>query len=201
MFEIYVLIASLCLLPAVWFVARKKTNVRDSHKEESLVRLEEVIKASQLTNDGFFRSLELVQKNLESLLARAESAEQRLRNLMLQPGVEKTEQYTAAALLLGEGQGPERVASMLNLPLPQVQIVQELQKIASKERKAGARKKRETDTPLEEPAMALPKSAAPREKNAGRPILLVDVIRNSASAQASAHSDDSLSQKRERTTA
>ncbi len=198
MLEIYILVASICLLPAVWFAARKKGRVQDSQKDQNLLRLEEVIKASQLTNDGFFRSLDLVQKNLESLLARAESAEQRLRNLMLQPGVEKTEQYTAAALLLGEGQGPERVASMLNLPLPQVQIVQELQKIANKERKAGGRKKREPEAPLPDSQAQAPNFAAPKEKNSARPILLVDVIRNAAGNHAGSRREEADIPPRER---
>jgi hypothetical protein len=108
---------------------------------------------------------------------------------MLQPGVEKKEQYTAAALLLGEGQEPQRVAAMLNLPLPQVQIVQELQKMASKEKKASTRKKRESEIGQQEIATE-PKNAAPREKNAARPILLVDVIRNAANGHGSGRLDE-----------
>ena len=188
MIEIYMLIASGGLLLAVGLLARKRRGTIASKKDENLLRLEEVIKTSQLTNDGFFRSLDLVQKNLEALLARAESAEQRLRSLMLQPGVEKKEQYTAAALLLGEGQEPQRVAAMLNLPLPQVQIVQELQKMASKEKKAATRKKRESEIGQQEIATQ-PKNAAPREKSAARPILLVDVIRNAANGHGSARLD------------
>lgn len=189
MIEICVLIASVASLLAVWLLARKRRGAIETKKDQNLLRLEEVIKTSQLTNDGFFRSLELVQKNLESLLARAESAEQRLRSLMLQPGVEKKEQYTAAALLLGEGQEPQRVAAMLNLPLPQVQIVQELQKMASKEKKAVARKKRDSETGLQEIATQ-PKNAGPREKTAARPILLVDVIRNAANGRPSCRLDE-----------
>ena len=49
-----------------------------------------------------------MQKNLESLIARAEGMEHRLQSLMLHPGVDKREQYTAAALLLAEGQEAER---------------------------------------------------------------------------------------------
>jgi hypothetical protein len=218
MVGIYVLLGSLCLLLAGWFVACKRRSVNDDKKDQSLLRLEEVIKTSQLTNDGFFRSLELVQKNLESLLARAESAEQRLRSLMLQPGVEKKEQYTAAALLLAEGQEPQRVASMLSLPLPQVQVVQELQKMAGKEKKAGTRKKREEEigqqevptqaknaAPREKKAAVRKKregeigqqeiatqqkNAAPREKNAARPGLLIDVIRNAANGHGSRRLDE-----------
>ncbi len=189
MIETYVLVGSGFLLSAVWFLVRKRRSSNDRSKGQNLLQLEEVIKTSQLTNDGFFRSLELVQKNLESLLARAENAEQRLRTLMLQPGVEKQEQYTAAALLLAEGQEAQRVASMLNLPLPQVQIVQELQKIANKEKKPSARKKREAEIEQQEIA-AQPKYADPKEKNAARPILLVDVIRNAANSRGSRRLDE-----------
>ena len=178
MIESAILIGTATFLSAVLFFERKRAAQKDK-KDESLSRLEDVIKTTELTNNGFFRSLELVQKNLESLLARAESAEQRLRSLMLQPGVEKKEQYTAAALLLGEGQDPQRVASVLNLPLPQVQIVQELQKMSSKERKATMRRKREEE-PLKAEVMHQTKNAAPREKTAAAPILLVDVIRSAS---------------------
>lgn len=191
MIETYLLVGSLSLLLAIWFLARKRRNRNDHAKDQSLLRLEEVIKTSQLTNDGFFRSLELVQKNLESLLARAENAEQRLRSLMLQPGVEKREQYTAAALLLAEGQEAQRVASMLNLPLPQVQIVQELQKIASREKKPSTRKKREAEIGQQEIA-AQPKSADLREKNASRPILLVDVIRNASNGHGPSKLEEAI---------
>jgi hypothetical protein len=189
MIEIYVLVGCVLFLLAVWFLARKRGKPGDRPRDQSLLRLEEVIKTSQLTNDGFFRSLELVQKNLESLLGRAENAEQRLRSLMLQPGVEKKEQYTAAALLLAEGQEAQRVASMLSLPLPQVQIVQELQKIASKDKKWPTRKKREAEMGQQEVA-AEPKNAGPREKNAARPILLVDVIKNAANGHGTGRRDE-----------
>ena len=183
MIESAILIATVTFLSAILFFERKRAAQKDK-KDQSLSRLEDVIKTTELTNNGFFRSLELVQKNLESLLARAESAEQRLRSLMLQPGVEKKEQYTAAALLLGEGQDPQRVASVLNLPLPQVQIVQELQKMSNKERKATMRKKREEE-PVATQAIHPTKNAAPREKNAAAPILLVDVIRSTGNGSAS----------------
>lgn len=182
MIESYMLVASIGTLIFVCFLASKPRRRAHDKGDQDLRRLEETIKTSQLTNDGFFRSLELVQKNLEALLARAETAEQRLRSLMLQPGVEKKEQYTAAALLLGEGQEPQRVAAMLNLPLPQVQIVQELQKMANKERRASTRKKRDAEGGHQE-IVTQTKLAAPKEKNAARPILLVDVIRNAANGR------------------
>lgn len=152
-------------------------------KRESFAQLEDVLRAAELSNASFFQSLELVQKNLESLLARAESAEQRLRALMLQPGGEKKEQYAAAALLLGDGQEPQRVASMLNLPLPQVQIVRELQKMTIREKKAPARRSVEEASPRQEPESQT-RIAAPREKTAADPLRLVDVIRKAASEAA-----------------
>lgn len=152
-------------------------------KRENFAQLEDVLRAAELSNSSFFQSLELVQKNLESLLARAESAEQRLRALMLQPGGEKKEQYAAAALLLGDGQEPQRVAAMLNLPLPQVQIVRELQKMTIRDKKIPARKSVEEAGPRREPESQT-RIAAPREKIAADPLRLVDVIRKAASEAA-----------------
>lgn len=152
-------------------------------KSESFAQLEDVLRAAELSNSSFFQSLELVQKNLESLLARAESAEQRLRALMLQPGGEKKEQYAAAALLLGDGQEPQRVAAMLNLPLPQVQIVRELQKMTIKEKSGPARRSVEEAISKREPEPQA-RIAAQREKAAADPMRLVDVIRKAASEAA-----------------
>jgi len=178
MIETMVLTGALIFLLPVWWVLRRRRVASPNQKDESLRRLEEVITSSQLTNDGFFRSLDLIQKNLESLLARAESAEQRMRQLMLQPGSEKREQYTAAALLLREGQEPHRVASMLSLPLPQVEIVGELQRMAGKDNKLTVRKKRNEESAGRDNPMQT-KVAARREKSS-QPILLVDVIKKAA---------------------
>jgi hypothetical protein len=170
---------SSILLMAVCLVLRRRTKPPAvSKRDESLARLEEVLRSAQLTNDSFFRSLELVQKNLESLLARAESAEQRMRNLMLQPGGERREQYTAAAVLLGEGQEPRRVASMLNLPLPQVELVQELHRMANKEKRSTASKRRSEENSRRETPEPT-KVAARREKSA-QPILLTDILKRAA---------------------
>ena len=178
------LLPSLSVLGLAWFVGSKRLGTKNGQDQKSFSQLEEVVKTAHLTNDGFFRSLELVQKNLESLLTRAEAAEQRLRSLMLQPGGEKKEQYTAAALLLNEGQEPQRVASMLTLPLPQVQIVQELQKIAVKEKKSTTRKKRDEEAPTP-PTHRLTKNAASQEKNAARPTLLAHVIKRATNGVSS----------------
>jgi hypothetical protein len=184
MTSVYVLMAVLVVIVAALCALKwRRKSAGAAQRNESLAQLDDVLRTAQMTNATFFQSLELVQKNLESLLARAESAEQRLRTLMLQPGAEKKEQYTAAALLLGEGQEPQRVASMLNLPLPQVQIVRELQKMTGKEKKPASRRL------VEEPSQerehdSQSKIAAPREKTAAQPMRLVDVIRKAASEAA-----------------
>jgi len=163
-----IFIVNLILLVGVLILAKKRSGGTGGKREQGLARLEEVVRSAELTNGGFFRSLELVQKNLESLLARAENAERRLRVLMLQPNGDKKDQYAAAALLLNDGQQPERIASMLNLPLPQVQTVQNLRQISSGNKKNPARKKAEVETAVEEPLWQK-KTAAPREKIAARP--------------------------------
>lgn len=96
----WILIATAPLLIVVMWLIRKRAAAPKTKGDQSLGRLAEVIKSAEVANDGFFRSLELVQKNLESLIARAEGMEQRLQSLMLHPGIDKREQYTAAALLL-----------------------------------------------------------------------------------------------------
>jgi hypothetical protein len=159
-----VILVNVILFFGLLYLAKKRYDGAKSKRDENLARLEEVIRSAELTNGGFFRSLELVQNNLQSLLARAEEAERRLRSLMLQPGSDKKDQYTAAALLLGEGQEPERVASVLKLPLPQVKTVQDLRKMAREERSPTARKRR-NEEPETHPQK---KNAASREKDAAR---------------------------------
>lgn len=172
------------LLSVLFIVKWRQKQPAPNRRDQNLVQLEEVLRTAQLTNSSFFQSLELVQKNLESLIARAEGAEQRLRALMLQPGVEKKDQYTAAALLLGEGQEPQRVASMLNLPLPQVQVVRELQKMAVKGEKKPAPRRKVEEPSVEAQVEAPAKTAAPKENTAAYPMRLVDVIRKAANEAA-----------------
>lgn len=167
MFNSAMLIVNGLLLLAVFYLWKKRSGGAAVKRDQNLARLEEVIRSAELANGGFFRSLELVQKNLESLVARAENADRRLRVMMLQPNGDKKDQYAAAALLLGEGQQPERVASMLNLPLSQVQTVRELRNLGGGEKKSIARKKRDGE-PVAEPSYLQKKIAASREKVAVR---------------------------------
>jgi hypothetical protein len=183
MFEAMIIgTVSILSVAAALIVKKRRRTSLFSEREEKLARLEEVVRSAQITNSSFFQSLELVQKNLEALIARAEGAEQRLRALMLQSGAEQKDPYKAAALLLSEGQPPQRVASMLNLPLPQVQIVSELRK-AAQEKKAVARRKR-AEEKGEGEVGSPSKIAAEREKIAAEPIRLIDVIRKAAAEAA-----------------
>jgi hypothetical protein len=178
----------LLIIPMVvagfWLIGRRGKQ-EDSQRNASAAHLAEMVRSAEVANSGFFRSLELVQKNLETLIARAENAEQRLRSLMLHPGIEKREQYSAAALLLAEGHDVERVSSMLGLPEAQVHLIRELQQVtgqaSGKEKRLGRSKKSEESAVKE--AVRQAKIAAPREKTATRPILLVDVLKNAGAGE------------------
>lgn len=173
----WILIAIFSLLLPLLLLGRKWLGKAKSQRDKSLARLEEVIHSAELTNGAFFRSLELVQKNLESLLARAESAEQRLRGLMVQPEMGRKNPYTTAAVLLSEGKTPEQVAAMLKLPLAQVQMVQELQSVMGKGEIVAPSKKREREkAPSSKEVAQKSKSSASREKNAARAHVLKNLL-------------------------
>jgi hypothetical protein len=175
------LISAPLVVAALWLVTRRGRQDHSQHNG-AVSHLAEMVRSAEVANNGFFRSLELVQKNLEALIARAENVEQRLRSLMLHPGVEKREQYTAAALLLAEGHDVERVSSMLGLPEAQMHLIRELQQVTGKERRAGRVKKAEESAVKESGRQS--KIADPREKTAARPILLVDVLKNANAGEA-----------------
>jgi hypothetical protein len=172
-------IVAAMMITSVWLVGRRRSK-ENPKRSDGPSHLAEMVRSAEVANNGFFRSLELVQKNLEALIARAENAEQKLKSLMLHPGIEKREQYTAAALLLGEGHDVERVSSMLGLPEAQVQLIRELQQVTGKDKRATRIKKTEEGAVKE--SVRQSKIAATREKTAARPILLVDVLKNAAAA-------------------
>ena len=177
------LIASVLLFLALGLAFKKNKSGGQPKLTPAAAPLADMIKSAEIANETFFRSLELVQKNLESLISRAENMEERLRMLVLHPGIEKREQYTAAALLLSEGQDPDRVASMLNLPLPQVQLIRDLQHVTAKDKRLAARNSPVEDiVPFESSRQS--KNSGRAERSASRPILLVDAIR-SVSAEPS----------------
>ena len=183
------LILAPLLVGALWLGSRRRGQ-DNALRGAGTSQLAEMVRSAEVANNGFFRSLELVQKNLEALIARAENAEQRLRSLMLHPSIEKREQYTAAALLLAEGHDVERVSSMLGLPEAQVHLIRELQQVTGKEKRPG-RVKRTEESAVKE-AVKQSKIAAPREKNAALPILLVDVLKNAAAIESG--NEDSTAQ-------
>lgn len=167
----FLLCAGLLYLRRRWVGRKQKAPAEDFNP------LAEVVKSAEVANLGFFHALELVQKNLEALIARAESTEQRLRTLMLNPGIDRREQYTAAALLLAEGQDVERVATMLNLPHAQVHLIRELQQVTTRDQRIGAGARR-SEEPVAAETGGASKAAAAREKTAARPFLPDDAIRN-----------------------
>jgi hypothetical protein len=171
------------LLLGLGLILRNRKSLSQAAGSEHGATLAEIVKSAEVANQAFFRSLELVQKNLESIISRAENMEEKLRALVLNPGIEKREQYTAAALLLAEGQEPERVASMLSLPVQQVQLIRDLQQVTGKEKRASSRIARGDEVmPLEFGRQS--KASARGEKSASRPILLVDAIRSVATDAA-----------------
>jgi hypothetical protein len=165
---------------AIWTALVERLRGRLARRDDRLARLEEVLRSSELTNNSFFRSLEMVQKNLEAVIVRAENAEQRLHTLLTQTDLGKTDQYSSAALLLTEGKTPEQVARMLSLPLHQVELVERLrQAVRTQAKAAGAKaaaarraeKKPETEPVSKKrpnaPLAYRPENgAAHREKNA-----------------------------------
>ncbi len=122
---------------------------KSAERDERLARLEGVLKSAELTNNSFFRSLEMVQKNLESVILRAENAEQRLHNLLSQTDVGKTDQYSSAAALLAEGKGPEQVARLLGLPVRQVLMVHKLRQAVRRDDQPLAPKPRRVEKKIE----------------------------------------------------
>jgi hypothetical protein len=119
---------------------RSWSAARPDGRDERLVHLEEMVRTAELTNHTFLRSLELVQRNIETVILRAESTEQRLMTLLTQTGCGKADQYSSAALLLSEGKAPEQVAGMLGLPVHQVELVQELRRAVQRDNKSRAHK-------------------------------------------------------------
>jgi len=101
-------------------------------------RLDSVVGNAEDSSVAYFRSLELMLKNLETVRARTEHAEQRLWEIVARPNLERENRYEAAELLLAQGQKPARVAALLNLPISEVKAVRAPQQEAGGgRRKAG----------------------------------------------------------------
>ncbi|MBI4522652.1 MAG: hypothetical protein HY695_02435 [Deltaproteobacteria bacterium] len=127
----FILAGSAGLLMIALLLGRsvKKTRQRAG----SVIDLTEAMRGAESINTSFFLSLELVQKNLESLITRANRAEANLRALLPQAEVAKSDQYAKASLFLAEGKDAKDVSQSLKLPLTQVRFIKELQeKLAQK---------------------------------------------------------------------
>ncbi len=94
---------------------------------ERIIDLTEAVRDAEIINGSFFRSLELVEKNLESLLARANRVEESLRTLLPQAETAKGDPYARASLFLAEGKDANEISQSLKIPLSQVKLIKELQ--------------------------------------------------------------------------
>lgn len=154
----------------VWKVRRDGfTHQRDHYAQ----RLDEVSRSSEIVKRACFRSLDSVNQRLDGLQMNMQAAERQLHTIVEAPQVERREQYEAAALLLVGGNSPERVATLLGLPINQVELVRELQKYAVNGPQPMA------------PVAAKPTPTKRRRRRRAtrvepvrqRPILLTDVVR------------------------
>jgi hypothetical protein len=105
--------------------------------KDQFAQFDDAVRAAELTNAAYFRSLEQMLKNLEFVRACTEQAEQRLAGIIARPGAERDGRYETAALLLSAGEKPAKIASMLNLSLSQVKRAREPQKPSARGRKAA----------------------------------------------------------------
>jgi hypothetical protein len=143
------------------------------HRDSYSRRLDEVSHDSEAVKRACFTSLSSMNQRLEALQSNMRAAEHELHTIVEAPQVERREQYEAAAMLLAGGSSAGRVATLLGLPVNQVELVKELQKYAVSGPQA---------VPV---AKAVPpKRRRQRRKPAPppvrqRPILLTDVVRPS----------------------
>ncbi len=100
---------------------------KNPNPAEQVVELTDAVRHAEIINGSFFRSLELVEKNLESLLARANKVEENLRALLPKAERVRTDPYSKASSLLAEGKDAKEISQSLNLPVSQVRLIKELQ--------------------------------------------------------------------------
>jgi hypothetical protein len=134
------LAASAALLATYLVLAGRREKKNKQGPEIQVIELSQVVQEAQIMNSSFFRSLELVQKNLEALLARAFTAEQKLAALLPQAQSNRSDLYAKAALLLAGGKVKEEISQTLGLPLAQVRLIEELR------REAGAAERTESSS-------------------------------------------------------
>ncbi len=121
----------------VFLLSRRGGGRRRIGWEERMTELEKVVRRAGFLQGDFLRSLEIVQRRLELLLAQADLSEQRLRHALGQAEAGRADPYSTAALLLSQGQPAEKVAQTLHLPLSRVRVIQELCREVGLEKAAG----------------------------------------------------------------
>jgi hypothetical protein len=172
--SIGIALAGAVLLAAVVSLLRQRGAAANSRAGACLSRLEEVVRSSEHTKRACFLSLENMHRSLGTLETRAAAAEQKLGNFIEAPQVERKEHYEAAALLLAAGQSAERVASLLNLPMNQVELVQELSQFAIRNHRTPAHGSDHATRPIHKNPKK--KSAPRRARQRVKPILLSDIV-------------------------
>ncbi len=136
---VYVVLAGCAALLLASLLLRRNVTKKGKPAEQ-ITNLAETVRNAEIINGSFFRSLELVEKNLESLLARANRVEESLRALLPQAELAKTDQYAKASLLLAEGKDAKEISQSLKLPLTQIRLIRELQEglaVKKQERTVG----------------------------------------------------------------
>lgn len=169
-------ISSALLLLAAILLWRCQRVARRNQQSAYLGRLDELRQTVELTRRDCLTAIDNLHRRLEALQNRAGSAEHQLIGLVEPPPLASKEKFQAAALLLAGGHAAERVATVLGLPVGQIELVKELQKVALAAHFA----------PLLQESVTVTKSPGRRHKKklpngeAGkraRPILLTDVVR------------------------
>jgi hypothetical protein len=172
--SIGIALASAAVLAAIVLVLKQRHVAANRRAGTYLSRLEEVVRSSEHTRRACFLSLENMHRSLGALETRADTAEQKLGNFIEAPQIERKEHYEAAALLLAAGQSAERVATLLNLPTNQVQLVQELSQFAIRNNRARANGSEHATRPMHKNPKKKP--ARRRGWERGKPILLSDIV-------------------------
>jgi hypothetical protein len=175
--EMNLLLASTALLAIAMLLRVKRDRAAViAHRQAAQQRLVEVAQEAELTKKACFASLENLNQRLAQLQSQANAAEGKL-NVIVEPAmVERKENYRAAGLLLADGQSVARVSSILGLPVSEVELIVQLQKMVAKEAPAVSA---QPNGAAEKPAGRRRKKVAVAAKalDQQRPILLTDSVK------------------------
>ena len=167
--------SALFVIAMLLRVKRQRAGVA-AQKEVLQQRLVEVAENSELTKKACFASLENLNQRIEQLQSRANAAEEKLNSLVEPAKVERKENYQAAGLLLAGGQSVARVSIILGLPVCEVELIGQLQKMAAREPSAIIA---QHNGLAEKPARRRRKKAgmAAKTLERDRPILLTEAVK------------------------